>query len=65
MNIMKMNNRKNEMLSYVIFNKKRYSLFVSLKFVLLELISVNNICYLIGEKIFKNFNKLNGENEND
>lgn len=62
---MKMNNRKNEMLSYVIFNKKRYSLFVSLKFVLLELISVNNICYLIGEKIFKNFNKLNGENEND
>lgn len=62
---MKMNNMKNEMLSYVIFNKKRYSLFVSLKFVLLELISVNNICYLIGEKIFKNFNKLNGENEND
>lgn len=62
---MKMNNRKNEMLSYVIFNKKRYSLFVSLKFVLLELISVNNICYLIGEKIFKNFNKLNEENEND
>lgn len=62
---MKMNNRKNEMLSYVIFNKKRYSLFVSLKFVLLELISVNNICYLIGERIFKNFNKLNGENEND
>lgn len=62
---MKMNNKKNEMLSYVIFNKKRYSLFVSLKFVLLELISVNNICYLIGEKIFKNFNKLNGENEND
>lgn len=62
---MKMNNRKNEMLSYVIFNKKRYSLFVSLKFVLLELISVNNICYLIGEKIFKNFNKLIGENEND
>lgn len=60
-----MNNIKNEMLSYVIFNKKRYSLFVSLKFVLLELISVNNICYLIGEKIFKNFNKLNGENEND
>lgn len=60
-----MNNMKNEMLSYVIFNKKRYSLFVSLKFVLLELISVNNICYLIGEKIFKNFNKLNGENEND
>lgn len=62
---MKMKNRKNEMLSYVIFNKKRYSLFVSLKFVLLELISVNNICYLIGERIFKNFNKLNGENEND
>lgn len=62
---MKMNNRKNEMLSYVIFNKKRYSLFVSLKVVLLELISVNNICYLIGEKIFKNFNKLIGENEND
>lgn len=62
---MKMNNRKNEMLSYVIFNKKRYSLFVSLKVVLLELISVNNICYLIGERIFKNFNKLNGENEND
>lgn len=62
---MKMNNMKNEMLSYVIFNKKRYSLFVSLKFVLLELISVNNICYLIGERIFKNFNKLNGENEND
>lgn len=62
---MKMNNMKNEMLSYVIFNKKRYSLFVSLKFVLLELISVNNICYLIGEKIFKSFNKLNGENEND
>lgn len=62
---MKMNNMKNEMLSYVIFNKKRYSLFVSLKIVLLELISVNNICYLIGEKIFKNFNKLNGENEND
>lgn len=62
---MKMNNRKNEMLSYVIINKKRYSLFVSLKVVLLELISVNNICYLIGEKIFKNFNKLNGENEND
>lgn len=62
---MKMNNRKNEMLSYVIFNKKRYSLFVSLKIVLLELISVNNICYLIGEKIFKNFNKLIGENEND
>lgn len=62
---MKMNNMKNEMLSYVIFNKKRYSLFVSLKVVLLELISVNNICYLIGEKIFKNFNKLNGENEND
>lgn len=62
---MKMNNRKNEMLSYVIFNKKRYSLFVSLKFVLLELISVNNICYLIGERIFKNFNKLIGENEND
>lgn len=62
---MKMNKMKNEMLSYVIFNKKRYSLFVSLKFVLLELISVNNICYLIGEKIFKNFNKLNGENEND
>lgn len=60
-----MNNRKNEMLSYVIINKKRYSLFVSLKFVLLELISVNNICYLIGEKIFKNFNKLNEENEND
>lgn len=60
-----MNNMKNEMLSYVIFNKKRYSLFVSLKFVLLELISVNNICYLIGERIFKNFNKLNGENEND
>lgn len=60
-----MNNMKNEMLSYVIFNKKRYSLFVSLKVVLLELISVNNICYLIGEKIFKNFNKLNGENEND
>lgn len=60
-----MNNMKNEMLSYVIFNKKRYSLFVSLKIVLLELISVNNICYLIGEKIFKNFNKLNGENEND
>lgn len=56
---------KNEMLSYVIINKKRYSLFVSLKIVLLELISVNNICYLIGEKIFKNFNKLNGENEND
>lgn len=62
---MKMNNMKNEMLSYVIFNKKRYSLFVSLKFVLLELISVNNICYLIGERIFKNFNKLIGENEND
>lgn len=62
---MKMNNMKNEMLSYVIFNKKRYSLFVSLKIVLLELISVNNICYLIGEKIFKNFNKLNEENEND
>lgn len=62
---MKMNNMKNEMLSYVIFNKKRYSLFVSLKFVLLELISVNNICYLIGERIFKNFNKLNEENEND
>lgn len=62
---MKMNNMKNEMLSYVIFNKKRYSLFVSLKFVLLELISVNNICYLIGEKIFKNFNKLIGGNEND
>lgn len=62
---MKMNKMKNEMLSYVIFNKKRYSLFVSLKFVLLELISVNNICYLIGERIFKNFNKLNGENEND
>lgn len=62
---MKMNNMKNEMLSYVIINKKRYSLFVSLKIVLLELISVNNICYLIGEKIFKNFNKLNGENEND
>lgn len=62
---MKMNNMKNEMLSYVIINKKRYSLFVSLKFVLLELISVNNICYLIGEKIFKNFNKLNEENEND
>lgn len=62
---MKMNNGKNEMLSYVIFNKKRYSLFVSLKIVLLELISVNNICYLIGEKIFKNFNKLIGENEND
>lgn len=62
---MKMNNMKNEMLSYVIFNKKRYSLFVSLKFVLLELISVNNICYLIGERIFKNFNKLDGENEND
>lgn len=62
---MKMNNRKNEMLSYVIFNKKRYSLFVSLKIVLLELISVNNICYLIGERIFKNFNKLIGENEND
>lgn len=62
---MKMNNIKNEMLSYVIFNKKRYSLFVSLKFVLLELISVNNICYLIGERIFKNFNKLNEENEND
>lgn len=62
---MKMNNMKNEMLSYVIFNKKRYSLFVSLKFVLLELISVNNICYLIGERIFKNFNKLNGENKND
>lgn len=62
---MKMNNMKNEMLSYVIFNKKRYSLFVSLKIVLLELISVNNICYLIGERIFKNFNKLNGENEND
>lgn len=62
---MKMNNMKNEILSYVIFNKKRYSLFVSLKFVLLELISVNNICYLIGERIFKNFNKLNGENEND
>lgn len=60
-----MNNRKNEMLSYVIINKKRYSLFVSLKFVLLELISVNNICYLIGERIFKNFNKLNEENEND
>lgn len=60
-----MNNMKNEMLSYVIFNKKRYSLFVSLKFVLLELISVNNICYLIGERIFKNFNKLNEENEND
>lgn len=60
-----MNNMKNEMLSYVIFNKKRYSLFVSLKIVLLELISVNNICYLIGERIFKNFNKLNGENEND
>lgn len=60
-----MNNMKNEMLSYVIFNKKRYSLFVSLKIVLLELISVNNICYLIGEKFFKNFNKLNGENEND
>lgn len=60
-----MNNMKNEMLSYVIFNKKRYSLFVSLKVVLLELISVNNICYLIGERIFKNFNKLNGENEND
>lgn len=60
-----MNNMKNEMLSYVIFNKKRYSLFVSLKIVLMELISVNNICYLIGEKIFKNFNKLNGENEND
>lgn len=56
---------KNEMLSYVIFNKKRYSLFVSLKIVLLELISVNNICYLIGERIFKNFNKLNEENEND
>lgn len=62
---MKMNNMKNEMLSYVIFNKKRYSLFVSLKIVLLELISVINICYLIGEKIFKNFNKLIGENEND
>lgn len=62
---MKMNKMKNEMLSYVIFNKKRYSLFVSLKFVLLELISVNNICYLIGERIFKNFNKLIGENEND
>lgn len=62
---MKMNKMKNEMLSYVIFNKKRYSLFVSLKFVLLELISVSNICYLIGERIFKNFNKLNGENEND
>lgn len=62
---MKMNNMKNEMLSYVIFNKKRYSLFVSLKIVLLELISVNNICYLIGERIVKNFNKLNGENEND
>lgn len=62
---MKMNKMKNEMLSYVIFNKKRYSLFVSLKIVLLELISVNNICYLIGEKIFKNFNKLIGENEND
>lgn len=62
---MKMNNMKNEMLSYVIFNKKRYSLFVSLKIVLLELVSVNNICYLIGERIFKNFNKLNGENEND
>lgn len=62
---MKMNNMKNEMLSYVIFNKKRYSLFVSLKIVLLEMISVNNICYLIGERIFKNFNKLNGENEND
>lgn len=62
---MKMNNMKNEMLSYVIFNKKRYSLFVSLKIVLLELISVNNICYLIGERIFKNFNKLNEENEND
>lgn len=60
-----MNNRKNEMLSYVIINKKRYSLFVSLKIVLLELISVNNICYLIGERIFKNFNKLNEENEND
>lgn len=60
-----MNNMKNEMLSYVIFNKKRYSLFFSLKIVLLELISVNNICYLIGEKIFKNFNKLIGENEND
>lgn len=62
---MKMNNMKNEMLSYVIFNKKRYSLFVSLKIVLLELTSVNNICYLTGERIFKNFNKLNGENEND
>lgn len=62
---MKMNKMKNEMLSYVIFNKKRYSLFVSLKIVLLELISVNNICYLIGERIFKNFNKLNEENEND
>lgn len=62
---MKMNKMKNEMLSYVIFNKKRYSLFVSLKIVLLELISVSNICYLIGERIFKNFNKLNGVNEND
>lgn len=60
-----MNKMKNEMLSYVIFNKKRYSLFVSLKIVLLELISVSYICYLIGERIFKNFNKLNGENEND
>lgn len=61
----KTNNMKNEMPSYATLNKKRHSSFVSPKSVLPELTSANNIRYSTGERIFKNSNKSNEENEND